>query len=195
MLVAWLADNKTQGWTVGIEFVQFQKNSAFHSGIKCSPYSAMFGCEARVGQTSLSLPSEVINTLESEDDLAAIVGDSPTASTNNLITPVTITSVQPCHTSITSMQLGDTITEEQHSDPGSEFEEVISNQTPSQIIEKNTAQIMLNRENAHTAQVFQAERMVKRSRLELQAGIVGDNVVVPNPTVDRGRGDAQIYLA
>ena len=194
MLVAWLADNKTQGWTVGIKFVQFQKNSAFHSGIKCSPYSAMFGCEAHVGLTSLSLPSEVINTLESEDDLVAIVGDSPTASTDNLITPVTITSVQPCHTSITSMQLGDTITEEQHSDPGSEFEEVISNQTPSQIIEKNTAQIMLNRENAHTAQVFQAKRMVKRSRLELQAGIVGDNVVVPIPTVDRGRGDARNIL-
>ena len=191
MLVAWLADNKTQDWTVGIKFVQFQKNSAFHSGIKCSPYSAMFGCEAHVGLTSLSLPSELINTLESEDDLAAIVGDSPTASTDNLITPVTITSVQPCHTSITSMQLGDTITEEQHSDPGSEFEEVISNQTPSQIIENNTAQIMLNRENAHTAQVFETERMVKRSRLELQAGIVGDNVVVPIPTVDRGREDAR----
>ena len=115
----------------------------------------MFGCEARVGLTSLSLPLEVINTLESEDDLAAIVGDSPTASIDNLITPVTITSVQPCDC-ITPMQLGDTITEEQQSDPGSEFEEVISNQTPSQITENNTAQIMLNRENAHTAQVFQA---------------------------------------
>ena len=95
MLVAWLANNKTQDWTVRIKFVQFQKNSAFHSGIKYSPYSAMFGCEARVGLTSLSLPLEVINTLESEDDLAATVGDSPTASTDNLITPVTITSVQP----------------------------------------------------------------------------------------------------
>ena len=45
---------------------------------------------------------------------------------------------------------------------------------------------MLNRENAHTAQVFQAERMMKRSRLELQAGIVGENVAVPIPTVNRG---------
>ena len=72
------------------------------------PYYAMFGCEARVGLTSLSLPSKVINTLESEDDLAAIVAHSPTASTDNLITPVNITSVQPCDDttrSITSMQL------------------------------------------------------------------------------------------
>ncbi|KAI6661452.1 hypothetical protein LOD99_13324 [Oopsacas minuta] len=142
----------------------------------------MFGCEARVGLTSLSLPSEVINTLESEDDLAAIVGDSPTASTDNLITPVSITLVQSCDTNIISMQLRDTTTEEKHSDPRIEFEEVISNQTPSQITEKNTAQIMLNRENAHTAQV----------RLELQAGIVEYNVVLPIPTVDRGV--AQISL-
>ena len=146
-----------------------------------------------VGLTLLSLPLEVINTLENEDDLAAIVGNSPTASTDNLTTPVTITSVQPCDC-ITSMQLGDTITEEQHSDPGSEFEEVISDQTPSQISEKNTAQIMLNREDAHTAQVFQAERMVKRCRLELQAKIIRDNVVVPIPTVDRGRWDARNIL-
>ena len=84
----------------------------------CTPYSAMFGCEARVGLTSMSLPSEVINTLTNEDDLADIVGDSPTALTGNLLTPVYITSLQPCDTSITSMQLGDIITEEQHLDPG-----------------------------------------------------------------------------
>ncbi|KAK4307308.1 hypothetical protein Pmani_020912 [Petrolisthes manimaculis] len=71
MLIAWLADNNTQDWTAGIKFVQFQKNSAYHSGIKCSPYSAMFGCEARVGLTSSSLPQEVISRLESETDLLA----------------------------------------------------------------------------------------------------------------------------
>ena len=45
------------------------------------------------------------NTLESEDHPAAIVGDTHTASTDNLITQVTITLVQPCDC-ITSMQLG-----------------------------------------------------------------------------------------
>ena len=71
---------------VGFKFVQFQYNSAYHSEIKCSSYLAMFGYEARVALASLSLPSEVINAIDSEDDLAAIVGDSPTASTDNLIT-------------------------------------------------------------------------------------------------------------
>jgi hypothetical protein len=35
----------------------------------------------------------------------------------------------------------------------------------------------------------QAERMVKRSRIEPAAGNPGDNVTVPIPLVDRGRGD------
>ncbi|KAI6656131.1 hypothetical protein LOD99_1464 [Oopsacas minuta] len=153
----------------------------------------MFGCEAGVGPTSLSLPSEVINTLEGDYNLAAIVGDSPTASTDKLTTPVTITSVQPCDTSITSSN-STILSLKKTLGTGNEFEEVISNQTPLQIIEKNTTQVMLNRENAHTAQVFHAEMMVKRSRLKLQAGIVEDNVVVLIPTLDRGRGDARDIL-
>ena len=77
MLVAWLADNNISDWTVGIKFVQFQKNSAHPSGIKCTPHSVMFGCEARIVITSSSLPAEVIATLQSEDDLFATVnGDN-----------------------------------------------------------------------------------------------------------------------
>ena len=63
MLVVWLADSNTSDW-IGIKFVQFQKNSAHHSGINCTPYSAMFGCEAGIGVTSSLLPAEVIATLQ-----------------------------------------------------------------------------------------------------------------------------------
>ena len=34
MLTAWLYDNSTVDWTVGLKFAQFQKNSSHHSGIK-----------------------------------------------------------------------------------------------------------------------------------------------------------------
>ena len=40
----------------------------------------------------------------------------------------------------------------------------------------------------------QAERMVKRSKLELTSGQEGDNVAVPIPHVDRGCGDTQSIL-
>ena len=43
MLAAWLSDNNTQEWSLGLRFVQNQKNNAYHAGIKCTPYSAMFG--------------------------------------------------------------------------------------------------------------------------------------------------------
>ncbi|XP_037776955.1 KRAB-A domain-containing protein 2-like [Penaeus monodon] len=33
MLVIWFADNNSQDWSVGIKFVQFQKNAAHHLGI------------------------------------------------------------------------------------------------------------------------------------------------------------------
>ena len=36
--------------------------------------------------------------------------------------------------------------------------------------------------------------MVKRSRIDLQAGTLGDNVAIPIPAVDRGRGDASNIL-
>jgi len=36
--------------------------------------------------------------------------------------------------------------------------------------------------------------MVKRSRIDLQAGEIGDNVAVPIPMVDRGRGDPRNIL-
>jgi hypothetical protein len=36
--------------------------------------------------------------------------------------------------------------------------------------------------------------MIKRSRVELQTGAVGDIVAVPIPMVDRGRGDARNIL-
>ena len=59
MLRCWLQDNNTNKWSVGLKFVQFQKNRAFHSGIGRSPYEALFGCPAKVGLNSSSIPKEL----------------------------------------------------------------------------------------------------------------------------------------
>ena len=76
MLVAWLSDNNSKHWTTGIKFVQFHKNSAHHSGIKCSPYSAMFRNEARILLASSSLQNELMSTIYSEADLFAVFKDN-----------------------------------------------------------------------------------------------------------------------
>ncbi|XP_068242266.1 KRAB-A domain-containing protein 2-like [Palaemon carinicauda] len=70
MLVAWMGDNDTNDWSIGIKFVQFQKNSSFHSGIGRAPYTAMlFGCDAKVDLATSSFPQEIIQRMQTEDDL------------------------------------------------------------------------------------------------------------------------------
>jgi hypothetical protein len=69
MLRCWLQDNNTNKWSVGLKFVQFQKNRAFHSGIGRSPYEALFGCPAKVGRNSSSIPKELLQTFTDENDL------------------------------------------------------------------------------------------------------------------------------
>ena len=236
MLVAWMADNETQDWATGIKFVQFQKNSAHHSGIKCSPYSAMFGCEARVGLTSSALPTEVIHRMESEDDLLAAFScstpplqetDSMPAASNNPPTVLVAESIpenaniQPTQqetdnipanpSSLTTQLKADSIpaadltTQADHEDtvfiimPPNEISipdlsHIFPTATATTILEEHTEQIRKRRAEACAAQLSQAERMVKRSRVDLKAGVPGDNVAVPIPAVDRGRGDPRNIL-
>ena len=49
MLIAWLGDNNSTDWPIGLRFVQFQKNCSYHSGIKQTPYKALFGTDAQIG--------------------------------------------------------------------------------------------------------------------------------------------------
>ena len=64
MLFTWMSDNQSNDWETGIKFVQFMKNRAYHDGIKRSPYEALFGCKARVGLVSTSLPIDIIQNLK-----------------------------------------------------------------------------------------------------------------------------------
>ncbi|CAC5388944.1 unnamed protein product [Mytilus coruscus] len=47
----------------------FEKNNSHHSGINRSPYKAMFGCDAKIGLSSSSLPQEILGSLQTEEDL------------------------------------------------------------------------------------------------------------------------------
>ena len=70
-MIAWFGDNNTQEWAVGLKFVQFSKNTGYHSGIKQTPYEALFGTKPRIGLRSSSLPAEILKRMISEDDLLA----------------------------------------------------------------------------------------------------------------------------
>ena len=158
MLIAWLSDNNSTDWPTGLRFVQFQKNNSYHSGIKPSPFKALFGRDAQVGLLSASFPSEFLERLVSEDDLMiAYQQFDPSQVSSGDRTPVfpnfpTQEDMSPDPSDATSPTSSSA-----HS----------SQETAIQIRHDN---IQLKRKRAADGHIAQAERMLKRSRLEQVAG-------------------------
>ena len=69
MLVAWVSDNNTKTWSEGLRFIQGKKNRAVHSGIKTSPYVAMFGAAQRIGLGDSPLTEDTYSSIETEEEL------------------------------------------------------------------------------------------------------------------------------
>ena len=65
---------------------------------------------------------------------------------------------------------------------------------PHTVVASRQSNITVQRKRSREALASQAEHIVKRSRITLQAGDEGDNVAVPIPMVDRGRGDPRNIL-
>jgi hypothetical protein len=56
-----------------LEFERGMYMCALHSGIKQSSYKATFGIEPRVGMTTSTRPSEVIQNIEDEDEFEEVI--------------------------------------------------------------------------------------------------------------------------
>jgi hypothetical protein len=69
MLVAWMSDNNMKTWSEGLRIIQSKKNRAMHSGIKTSPYEAMFGTMQRIGCGDSSLTEDMYSSIETEEEL------------------------------------------------------------------------------------------------------------------------------
>lgn len=72
MLTTWMQTENNSHWSQGLRFIQLMKNRALHSGIKMSPYEALFGCKVKVGLSTSNLPKEVVDNLENEEQLVEI---------------------------------------------------------------------------------------------------------------------------
>ncbi|KAK7573634.1 hypothetical protein V9T40_010825 [Parthenolecanium corni] len=80
MLSGWLHENKTERWSQGLRFVQLMKNRAYHSGIKTTPYEAMFGTATRMGLASTPIPHNILSmrTLRTEEELEELLASIST---------------------------------------------------------------------------------------------------------------------
>jgi len=66
MLIAWMSDNNTKTWSEGLRFIQSKKHRAVHSGIKTSPYEAMFGMAQRIRFGYSLLTEDMYSSIETE---------------------------------------------------------------------------------------------------------------------------------
>ncbi|XP_076049296.1 KRAB-A domain-containing protein 2-like [Oratosquilla oratoria] len=177
MLVAWLGDNQTTDWVVGLKFVQFQKNSSYHSGIKRSPFAALFGSDAKVEP-----PVEPISVEPPSVEPTAVEPPvEPTAVEPPSVKP---TSVEP--PAVESPSVEPVSVEPPSIEPPAVEQPSVEPTSPLSVRQNN---IISQRKRVYEAKLSQAERMVKRSRRIMDRGNVGNNVTIPIPMVDRSRGD------
>ncbi|XP_026484875.2 KRAB-A domain-containing protein 2-like [Vanessa tameamea] len=73
MIRAWMTENKSTNWSIGCYFVQFQKNSSYHSTIARTPYKALFGEDPKLGLSSTYISKNIISKLENEEDVEKLL--------------------------------------------------------------------------------------------------------------------------
>lgn len=153
MIGSWMKDNVSTKWSEGLRYVQFMKNRAYHSGIKQSPYKALFGIEPRVGLSTSTLPQEIINDIQDEDDLRKVIEDDRNVN----------------------------LTED-------------SDDNVAEV--SNQEKVSSSENDIHKARTTAAENLVKQA-IKMKAtsdkshapANIGDNVTIPIPDVDKGKGD------
>jgi hypothetical protein len=83
MLSGWLKDNETTKWSEGLRFVQFMKNRSYHSGIRRSPYEAVFGQPVKLGLKTSKIPEDILPNLRTEEDLESALKSSDNTNVEN----------------------------------------------------------------------------------------------------------------
>src|ERR1700761_5620975 len=200
MLIAWLGDNHSTDWPLGLKFVQFSKNISYHSRIQQTPYKALFGVSPRVGLRSTDLPTEILERMSCEEDLFAAVSSSTTSSAT--VDQDVIPSTSSTTSSSATVDHQDVIPSASTTSSSAtvDHQDVIpsASTTSSSTIavqqDVTPDNIKTSRQRATQAMMSQAERMVKRSRVKFVPGNPGDNVTVPVSLVDRGRSDPRNLL-
>ena len=76
ILACFRKDNNTNKWSECLSFVQWKKNSRYHSGIGQAPYEAMFGQPPKVGIKGGNLPDSIADKINSEEELQQVIEDS-----------------------------------------------------------------------------------------------------------------------
>lgn len=186
MSASWISDNKTVKWSEGLPFVQFMKNRAYHTGIRQTPYKAMFGIEPRVGLTTSSLPPDLISSLEREEDLEKVVND--------------VTTMREETQREDSNSEGDIAENDPEEDQERFCNKCVAILPPNVDRDfclncKTEDNIKAVRSEASQSLIHQAKKMKSYSDKTHPPANVDDNVTVPIPNVDKAKGAFRNIIA
>ena len=205
-LACWLRDNKPKTWSKALPFVQFQKNSSYHSGIGRPPYEAMFGNPPMCGLKRLNIPEELLQELESEEQLEALLTTrepEQQPDEQQAEEPVQLPTVTPsveetpnlcqvCDLEVSIDESCSNCSKAVHFDERCSISEAHGSRSAARRICTlchNQRKITESRKKAGKAQAKQANKMTLRTANIMQEANVGDTVTIPVPDLDRGRGD------
>ncbi|XP_031352272.1 KRAB-A domain-containing protein 2-like [Photinus pyralis] len=180
MLSSWLENNERNKWSEGLRFIQFAKNRAYHSGIKCSPYEAMFGVSAKIGLKTSSPPNDVLKIISTEEGLEELVEQI----VGNQSSPDCVE-----HEEAEVDELNELLLEQIPEQPSVNEPNVIPEEPASNEITERQDSVAIKRTHAKKGLEEQAKKMLKTSNVRFPPGNVGDTVKLRVPDVERARSD------
>ena len=169
------------------------KNRAYHEGIKCSSYEAMFGQPMKVGLKTSNLPDDAIDDIFAEEELEKIISgqdgdeqndptEDPTVEENDL------PDITDAEGSVLEFQ------EETCEEDVSSTEMVTEIPRSPSIFAQRKNKITEKRKTVKSNLQTQAFKMTRLAKEKFPQGKAGDTVKVRVWDVDRGRCNSRNIL-
>ena len=220
MIRAWMSDNNSKRWSVGLQFVQWQKNISYHRTIGRSPYKALLGCDPKIGLTSSSIPSTLARALTIEEELMEIFDEEENVDLGEVNDCIEDENLVPeeVHVVMTEENADTTITDNNNINYKINEDNLSANKSisnaqeirckkclcifhPSEDSEQAAsvfcslcdmeANILTERQKTRQRTEENAKKMLSTSSRKIATLNQGDCVLLSVPKVDRGPGDSR----
>ena len=184
-LATWMRTNKSKKWSIGLKFVQIQKNQSHHTGIGISPYKGLFGIDTPLGLQTSGIPVEEWKKLKTARELLQLVGqeDDDEFFSDEIEEP-------PCEDDVFHVDDYDLHADDLESNHSVSQSEVTKpteiTGEASETFDVASNRLLGIRSDIHTNLTKQGEKMVEKSKKYFPQCNIGDIVCLPIPAVDRG---------
>lgn len=171
------------------------KNTALHSGIKRSPYEAIFGSPAKIGLKSINLPDEVYRNLQDEDDLSNALNQMYNFDGVNSEEVVNNSEEEDAEVALDCIDCNKICHEiTKCSECLNPLHNMCAKKGMLCFLCFQKVNIANERCGALSGLESQAKRMLDYSNSRISEAKIGDTVRIPVPDVDRGKADARNIL-